>query len=73
MQEKLFVTGRSFFHSGRTGGEASAAKMLCTVLMAKHREKVIILEINRLFSYMSEKIHKKFTESIVKIALVLAG
>ena len=39
MQEKLFVTGRGFSRSGRTGGEASGAKMLCTVLMAKTSRK----------------------------------
>ena len=72
MQEKLSSQG-AVFPQREDGRRASAAKMLCTVLMAKLREKVIILEINRLFSYMSEKIHKKFTESIVKITLVLLG
>ena len=50
-----------------------AAEMLCIVFRTKLHEKVVLLMKNGIFSDMSEKIHKIFTESIVKIALVLAG
>ena len=67
MQEKLFVTGRGFFHSGRTGGEASAAKMLCTVLMEKtSRKSYNFGDKQAIFIHVrknTQEIHRKYSEN----------
>ena len=67
MQEKLFVTGDGFSCGGEAGGEAPAARMLCTVLMAKTSRKscnfgdkqVIFIHVRK----NTQEIHGKYSEN----------
>ena len=67
MQEKLFVIGRGFFCGGKAGGGSHAAKILCTVLMAKTSRKsynfgdkqVIFIHVRK----NTQEIHRKYSEN----------